>query len=180
MIYTYKECIGKHKTDYEIRKLLTNGSLVRVRRGVYSDNDHEAELAIISKAHPKAVFTLNSAFYYHGLTDTIPRTYYLLTDKNHTKIKDERITQLFDNNDSLDIGIETKMYNGTEIRIFSRERMMVELIRNKNRFSFDYYKEIIANYRKLIYELDIQAIQEYACQLPKTRLVLDVLQREVF
>lgn len=180
MIYTYRECIEKYKTNYEIRKLLANGSLIRVRRGVYSDNNHEAELAIISKAYPNAVFTLNSAFYYHGLTDTIPRTYCLLTDKNYTKIKDKRITQFFDNNDSLEIGVEAKVHNGTEIRVFNRERMMVELVRNKSKFSFDYYKEIIANYRKLIYELDIQAVQEYAYQLPKTRLVLDTLQLEVF
>ena len=39
---------------------------------------------------------------------------------------------------------------------------------------------IISNYRKLTYELDIQAVQEYAMQLPKTRLVLDTLQLEVF
>ena len=99
---------------------------------------------------------------------------------SYTKNKDKRITQFFDNNDSLEIGVETKVYNGTEIRIFNRERMMVELIRNKSKFSFDYYKEIITNYRKLIYELDIQAVQKYACQLPKTRLVLETLQMEVF
>lgn len=180
MMYTYKECIEKYKTNYEIRKLLAKGSLIRVSKGIYSDTDNEVELAIICKAYRDAVFTLNSAFYYHGLTDTIPSNYYLLTDKNYTKIKDKRITQLFDNNASLAIGVETKMYNGTEIRIFNRERMLVELIRNKRKFSFDYYKEIIANYRKLIYELDIQAVQEYAYQLPKTRLVLDTLQLEVF
>ena len=49
-----------------------------------------------------------------------------------------------------------------------------------NKISFDYYKEIIANYRKLIYELDIQSVQEYAIQLPKSRFVLDTLQLEVF
>lgn len=180
MIYTYKECIEKYKTRYEIQKHLANGSLKRVRRGVYSDEEHESELAIISKAHPDAVFTLNSAFYYHGLTDTIPRAYYLLTDKDYTKIKDERINQFFDNNDSLSMGVEQKIYNGTKIRIFNRERMLVELIRNKSKFSFDYYKEIIGNYRKLIYELDIQKVQVYASQLPKTRMVLDTLQLEVF
>lgn len=67
MIYTYKECIEKYKTNYEIRKLVANGSLKRVRRGVYSDVDYEYELAIISKVYPDAVFTLNSAFYYQGL-----------------------------------------------------------------------------------------------------------------
>lgn len=180
MIYTYKECIEKYKTNYEIRKLLAEGSLVRVHRGVYSDNAREGELAIISKAYPEAVFTLNSAFYYQGLTDTIPRFYYLLTDKDYTKIKDKRIFQVFDNNDSLKLGVETKSYHGTEIRVFSRERLIVELIRNKSKLPFDYYKGIIASYRKMIYELDIQAVQEYAYRLPKTRLVLDTLQLEVF
>ena len=169
MIYTHKECIEKYKTDYEIRKLLATGQLRRVSRGVYSDEDYESDLAIISKTYPYAVFTMNSAFYYHGLTD-----------KDATKIKDKRICQFFDNHNSLVLGVEKKEYNGTEIRIFNRERMLVELIRNKNKFSFDYYKEIISNYRKLIYELDIQAVQEYAMQLPKTRLVLDTLQLEVF
>ena len=180
MIYTYKECIEKFKTDYEIRKLISSGKLRRVSRGVYSDDVYEAELAIIAKMYPYAVFTMNSAFYFHGLTDTIPQAYYLMTNKNATKIKDERVCQFFDNYDSLTTGVETKNYCGTTIRVFTRERMLVELIRNKNKFSFDYYKEIIGNYRKLIYELDIQEIQEYALQLPKTKMVLETLQLEVF
>lgn len=180
MVYTYKECIEKYKTDYEIRKLLSTGDLKRVARGVYLDKYYESDLAIISKTYPYAVFTINSAFYYHGLTDTIPRLYYLMTDKDSTKIKDKRVCQFFDNYDSMSVGVEKKEYNGTEIRIFNRERMLVELIRNKNKFPFDYYKEIIASYRKLIYEIDIQAVQEYAMQLPKTKLVLDTLQLEVF
>ena len=180
MIYTYKECLEKYKTNYEIRKLIKAGELKRVSRGVYSDEDYESDLAIISKTYPYAVFTMNSAFYYHGLTDTIPRSYYLITDKDATKIKDKRVCQSFDNHNSLTLGVEKKKCNGAEINIFNRERMLVELIRNKNKIPFDYYKEIISNYRKLTYELDIQAVQEYALQLPKTKLVLDTLQLEVF
>ena len=180
MIYTYKECLEKHKTDYEIRKLLDSGKLKRVSRGVYSDDIYESDLAIITKSYPYAVFTMNSAFYFHGLTDTIPRLHYLMTNKDATKIKDERVCQFFDNHDSLAMGVETKNYCGTEIRVFTRERMLVELIRNKNKVPFDYYKEIIASYRKLIHELDIKAVQEYAIQLPKTKMVLDTLQLEVF
>ena len=180
MLYSYADCKEQYKTDYEIRKALASGRLKKIRRGVYTDGNYESDLAIISAAYPYAVFTMNSAFYYHGLTDTIPRAYYLMTDKNATKIKDKDVRQYFDNNNSLGLGQEIKNYNGTEIRIFNRERMLVELIRNKNKLPFDYYKEIIASYRKLTYELDIQAVEEYAMQLPKTRLVMDTLQLEVF
>ena len=123
---------------------------------------------------------MNSAFYYHGLTDTIPKKYYLITDKDSTKIKDSRVIQYFDNSNSLDLGTEQKEYDGSIIRVFSRERMLVELIRHKKKLPFDYYKEIIANYRKLLYQLDIQAVEEYAEKLPKTKLVMETLQMEVF
>ena len=180
MLYTYEECKQKYQTDYELRKKIGAGEISRINRGVYSDQGRESELAIISKLYPYAVFTLNSAFYYHGLTDTIPQSYYLITDKNATKIKNPHVKQFFDNNDSLEMGKTEKEYNGDNICVFNKERMLVELIRNRGKFGFDYYKEIIANYRKQIYELDIQAIEEYAKRLPKTRLVMEALRREVF
>lgn len=180
MIYTYRECKEKYKSDYEIRKHIAAGRLKRLSRGVYSDSEFEQDLALISRKYPYAVFTMNSAFYYHGLTDTVPQSYYLITDKDATKIKEQRIYQFFDNNDSLELGVEMKKQNGVCIKIFTLERMLVELIRNKNRLPFDYYKEIIAHYRNLIFELDIQAVQEYAMQLPKSKLVMETLQLEVF
>lgn len=180
MVYSYEECIRKYQTDYALQKVLKEGSLVRLERGIYADKEDEPDLAVISKRYPAAVFTMNSAFYYHGLTDAIPQAYYLLTDKDATKIRDPKIKQFFDNCNSLETGTTEMDRNGVMIRIFNRERMLVELIRSKNKLPFDYYKEIIANYRRLVYELDIQAIQEYAECLPKTKMVMSTLQMEVF
>ena len=180
MLYSYKECKQRYHTDYAMRKVILSGDLIKISRGVYSDAGKEQDLSVIGKTYPYAVFTMNSAFYYQGLTDTIPKKYYLITDKDSTKIKDKRVVQYYDNNDSLDLGMEKKVYNGSRIRIFNRERLLVELIRHKNDLPFDYYKEIIGNYRKLVYQLDIQAIQEYAEQLPKTKMVMEALQMEVF
>ncbi len=130
--------------------------------------------------YPNAVFTLNSAFYYYGLTDTIPRMYYLQTDKDATKIRDKKVKQIFDNHNSMDLGVIEMQYDNTNIKIFNRGRMLIELIRHKSKMSLDYYKEIIENYRRIIYELDIQAIQEYAAVLPKTEKVMEIIQMEVF
>lgn len=76
--------------------------------------------------------------------------------------------------------MESLRYNGDDIQIFSKERLLIELIRYKRHLPFDYYKEIIGNYRKLIYDLDFQLVEEYAEQLPKTKLVMDTIQIEVF
>ena len=180
MQLSYEECIKQYNSDYKIKKAIKEGILYKIAPGVYSNKKNELDTAIIKMKYPYAIFTLNSAFYYHGLTDTIPSFYYLATDKDATKIKDKNIRQIFDNSNSLDIGVEVINYNGDDIQIFSKERLLIELIRNKSNLPFDYYKEIIGNYRRMIYELDFQLVEEYAEQLPKTKLVMDTIQMEVF
>ena len=76
-------------------------------------------------------------------------------------------------------GIETADYKGYDIRIYNKERMLIELVRYKSKLPFDYYKEIILNYRKLLPRLDIQKIQDYALMAPKSNKVLEILQMEV-
>ncbi len=65
------------------------------------------------------------------------------------------------------------------IRIYSRERLLVELIRHKKKIPFDYYKELMRNYREIIYDLDIPAIEEYAYRVPKTSMIMETLRLEV-
>ena len=67
-----------------------------------------------------------------------------------------------------------------QFRIYDRERMLIELLRFKNSLPFDYYKEILGNYRNHIYELDIERIQEYASVFPKSKMISDTLDAEVF
>ena len=70
-------------------------------------------------------------------------------------------------------------YEGIDILIYNKERLLVELIRNKHKFSFDLYKELINNYRKIIHELDISVITEYVYELPKKKMVMEIIRREV-
>jgi len=38
------------------------------------------------------------------------------------------------------LGVEEKTINGTTIKLYSKERLLVELVRHKNKIPFDYYK----------------------------------------
>jgi hypothetical protein len=79
----------------------------------------------------------------------------------------------------MDIGVEIKKYSGDDIRVFSKERLLIELIRHRNKLPFDYYKEIISGYRRLTDELDFMTIEEYAEKLPRTKAVMETIQMEV-
>ncbi len=179
MVFTYNECAEKYHNDYQIRRALTSGELKKLEPGIYSDSDFEVGSAIISKKYPHAVFTMKSAFYYLGLTDTIPEKYYLATDKDATKIRDKRVVQIFDNYNTLELGMITHDADGIDVRMYGYERMLLELLRNKKRLPFDYYKEIILNYRRKIEKMDLDMIQEMAEFLPKSDMIMETLQMEV-
>ena len=179
MLYTYNECIEKYKNDYQLRKAQESGAIRKIEPGIYSDKDFEFETAVITKKYPGVIFTMNSAFYYLGLTDTIPDKYYIATDKDASKIRDKRIVQIFDNYETLDIGVITHEADGVDAKMYGYERMLLELLRNKNRLPFDYYKEIVLNYRKLVEKMDITLVQDMADRLPKTDMILELMQMEV-
>ncbi|MCD7809951.1 MAG: hypothetical protein LUH02_11465, partial [Erysipelotrichaceae bacterium] len=63
---------------------------------------------------------------------------------------------------------------------YNKERLLIEVIRYKNKLPYDYYKEIIHSYRNIINDLDIQQIEDYATLLPKSSMVIETLRTEVF
>ena len=71
------------------------------------------------------------------------------------------------------------LYRSTTIRIYDKERMLIELIRNKKALPFDYYKEVIESYRRTIQTLDIETLQEYILSFPKKDHIWETIELEV-
>ena len=122
MLLSYQECMNIYRTDYQLDKQLESGKLYKIEKGIYSDQKNVSEIDIISLKYPRAVFTLNSAFYFHSFTDVIPDKYMPATDRDSAKIKDQRITQIFCPKSSLEIGKVSMNYANSEINIYNKER----------------------------------------------------------
>ena len=180
MIYSYDECLKKYGNHYQLTKKLQNEELYKIESGIYSDKARVSELEVISHKYAYAIFTMNSAYYYHSLTDVIPDKYYLATSKDAYKISDKRVKQIFHRDDKLEIGQSVMEHQNITLRIYDQERMLIELIRNKNTLPFDYYKEIIENYRKRINSLDIEKLQDYISMFPNQNRIFEAIQLEVF
>lgn len=146
-------------------------NIYKLEKGIYSDREYEPELAIISMKYPYAVFGMDSAFYYQGLTDTIPGIYHLVTNKDATKIRDKHgkrvfveITDHYGNivESKIDLGVHKHLEVGQEeycfdiafseerasLLINSKEQMFVEKLRSLLKFgSFSTrYKDIYDMY----------------------------------
>lgn len=180
MLYFHKELKEKLKSDYQIQKAVTNKEYYKIENGLYSDVEFVNPLEIIVKKYPNAILTSDSAYYYYDLTDVIPDYFYLATKRSDSRINDKNIKQVFIPNDLYDFGKTQIEVENIRINIYDEERILVELIRKKNIIPFDYYKEIITNYRKKADKLDIYKIQEYISYYKNESSLYDTLMREVF
>ena len=179
MLLTYQECLDKYGSDYQLKKEIGNGNLFMKEKGIYSTLRNASELEVIMLKYPKTVCTGKSAFYYHSLTDVIPDHYYLATRRTDTRIKNPRIRQSFLKDDIFDAGITETQYNNSGIRIYDKERMLIELMRFRYRIPMDYYKEIINNYRKLSLHLDFGLVEDYAAMFKSGAKLMNMIQMEV-
>ncbi len=180
MIYTHSELKNNGLDNYNINKKIANQELYKIENGLYSDTEKYNPLEYTVKKYPNSIFTSESAFFYLGLTDYIPSKYFLATKHNAKKIVNNKIEQIFMANNFFEVGKRELNYNNVKIKIYNKERMLIELVRNKNIFPFDYYKEIINNYREIADEIDMSLLADYLEYFANGKNIFEIIHREVF
>lgn len=180
MIYNYNEAIKKWKTDYNLKKAIENNNIYKIKKGLYSDSPNFHYLSIITKKYPYGIVSGLSAYYYYGLTDIIPSKITLCTTRNSTNINNSEIYQIRMKDELYRLGITKYKYEGILINIYNKERLLIDLVRNKNNIGYDLYKEIVINYRKIINELDMSLIEEYLNEFKDGDRLYKILINEVF
>ena len=179
MLYVYQEVLSKYGSAYQIEKAVDSGAVFKVARGLYSDERHPDPNAVACALWPQAVLTMDSAFYLHGLTDVVPELVHLATPRNSTRIHNAGVHQYFMEPALMNAGVEAIIDNGSMIRTFTRERMLVELLRNAATLPLDYYKELIGSYRKIADELNMREVEDCLALYKRSDGLFDRMQREV-
>lgn len=180
MLYTHKELLNKYKSNYQIEKAVKENKIFKIEKGIYANKKNVHYLEVLVKKYPKAIITGESAYYYHNLTDVIPDKLYLATNRTAVRINNNKIKQISVSDNLFELGKETIVYEGATINIYNKERMLIDLARNKNQIGYDLYKEIISNYRKLANSLDTQKIEEYLQYFVNGDKIFEIIQDEVF
>lgn len=180
MLYNYNEILKIYKDDYSIKRAIQNKEIFKIGRGLYSNEPNVHYLKIISKKYLYAVISGHSAYYYHNLTDVIPRKIIVCTDRHSTRINNSSIKQIHMKDELYNLGKTQIEYDGIVINIYDKERLLIDLARNKNKMGYDLYKEIISNYRKISDTLNIKKIEEYISYFANGDKLFEIIQNEVF
>ena len=180
MVYSYQEILKKYGSRLKIEKAIKSKKIYRLKKGVYSSSDIVNPMIVISKKYKGAIITMDSAFYYYDLTDVNPQKIYVATSRNARKINDLDVVQYYQKDSILNYGKTEVNINGNIVKMYDKERLLIELVRKRASIPFDYYKEIINNYRLISDELDMYKIEEYLSLFKNEVGLFDILQREVF
>ena len=164
MIYSYSDIIIIEKNERKAREAIASFKYKKVAPGLYTDDQGNISyLELISKRYKNVTVTMQTAFEFYDLTDVNYDKYTIAFPHGSRKINDDGITQLFIDKDIYDIGRIKIEKDGVGFYIYDRERLLIELIRNKKKLPFDYYKEVVNSYRRLFKEgaIDTSLLLKY-------------------
>ena len=137
MLYNYNEVQNKFKDDYNIKKAIEAELIFKLDKGLYSDKPNVHYLDIVAKKYPCAIISGLSAYYYHDLTDVIPDKIELCTGINATRLNNKKIKQIRMKDELYNLGKTQIKYENVTINIYDKERLLIDLARNKNKIGYE-------------------------------------------
>ena len=132
--------------------LCRQGYVERIRHGYYQWNDERAysEPALIAGLFPDAVLCRESALQYYGYTDRTPAAWYLAVSRKATrsrfKIDALLVKPVFLTQEHLDLGVETALIENTTLKIFNREHIICDCLRQENKMDAEVFNKAIQAY----------------------------------
>jgi predicted transcriptional regulator of viral defense system len=154
-LFRLSEAVAAGVHPEYVRRLVRQGELTRVGRGLYTLATVEATehhtLAEVSKRVPKAVFCLLTALRVHGLGTQNPREIWLSIDRragiprvDFTPVRIVRVSGA-----ALTSGIEEHNIDGVRTRVTSPARTVVDCFKFRNKIGVDVAVEALRDYRRL-------------------------------
>ena len=135
-----------------IPSFVEEGVLVKEKRGVFSlAEEFPDNLQVIQKNNPRVIFSYGTALYLWDMSDRTPHVFDISVPQgfNATRIKkDNRNIRLhYINADKWNVGItETLSPYGNKVRLYDKERCIIDLIKRKDKIDKQIYIQAIREY----------------------------------
>jgi predicted transcriptional regulator of viral defense system len=140
-------------------------------------NIEELDLVTISKIIPEGIICLISALYFHRLSVQIPRWIDIAVLRSYVPptVKYPPIQIHYFSDKFYKAGIETHKFNGVEVKIYSREKSIIDCFRLRKKIGIDVAVEALKNYLKQD-SLNINLLMDFAKESRVIKLLEPYLQ----
>lgn len=159
--------IRESQSYYGIRKAVKEGSVVRLKNGVYASAEVLADTMIdIERVVPRGVLCLYSAWAHYGLTTQIPGAFYVAVEKHRKVVVPQfpPITLCYWERKYYEMGVVEAEVSGHKVRIYDLEKSVCDAVKFRNKIGSDVASEVLKTYlaRK---DRNIARLTAYARQL---------------
>lgn len=169
----------KDRSEYEqLRRATDNGTLMRIRKGVYVETSALANNMIdVERIIPNGVLCLYSAFSHYELSTQVPSaTCIAIEAKRKVRLPEYPPIELFFwKPENLNFGIIQKQISGYIVRITDMERTVCDAVKYRNKIGLDVCGEIIDNYLKKE-NRNISLLHDYAKRLRVKNILTKYLE----
>lgn len=174
-ICRYSDLINCGLNQRQINKLMHNGIIEKVGRGIYNHKNYLVDMLLVYQMdNSKLIYSLETAAYLHSLTDRFPRIYSVTTESGYhlRKTSDLKVNYVKSSLFSLGV-VSHKDELGNFVKVYDMERTICDFIKNKDKIEQQVYIEVIQNYFKR--KVNLNKLSRYAKQLGITEKVFDIV-----
>ena len=148
-----RDLVAAGITRSELSRMVADGRLVRVDRGLYAkpgfQSSEHGSLAAVSRRAPSVVFCLLTALRFHDLTTQAPFELWIaIGNKSHPPRLDYpplRVVRL--SAESLGVGVEAWKVDGVPIRVTSVAKTVADCFKFRNKIGLDVALEALREAR---------------------------------
>jgi len=164
---------------YQLRRLIENGKVSRVKRGFYHLNDSSTvfQEAEVARMIPDGIFCMYTAWAHYGLTTHVPADYHVAIPKTLRIVLPQYppvklyywIAQTFE------LGKTIAEINGSRVKVYDIERSVCDAVKFRNKIGIDLMSEILRNYSSRS-DKNLDKLLKYTAQLRIAKTMKQFLQ----
>ncbi|MDH3069464.1 hypothetical protein QET40_10130 [Akkermansia sp. N21169] len=164
-----------------LQKYMELGIIQRWARGMYrlsDENLHDVpEMLMVARKYPAAVICLVSALSFHDMTTQIPHAVDIaIPYQGNAPRSSYPLVHTFRFRDAIyEAGIETHDMQGVPLKVYNKEKTLVDVFRFRNRVGMDVFLEALKMYAGN-HSVNLPLIHEYAALRGVTRTIMPYLE----
>ncbi len=164
-----------------LQKYMERGIIQRWGRGIYRLREENLqdvpEMLMVVRKYPAAVICLVSALSFHDMTTQIPHAVDIaIPYQGNVPKSSYPLIRTFRFRDAIyEAGIETHDMQGVPLKVYNREKTLVDVFRFRNRVGMDVFLEALKMYANS-HTVNLPLIHEYAALRGVTRTIMPYLE----
>ena len=147
---TTKDVNDNNIPRFYLTKLIKEGKIERVSRGVYiKKNELVDEFVILQSKSKNAIYSNTTALYLYGFSNRIPIKYDITINSgyNGSLQKEDNVNLFYTKRELLELGvIDYKLNSGNIIRVYDLDKTICDIIKNKKKIDAEIFNKAIREY----------------------------------